>query len=131
MTETIQKTQIEQIQDTASSPSVEMRRDPGIGGGEKLMEAIDSMADDMSVDGFKCAHPECGLTHSHPTNKHRAGDSFDMSHEDAASMEANPVCHCGLNQMAHEGVEDAPTPSKANDMAPIPDSMARHIEEQA
>ena len=51
-----------------------------------------------------------------------------MSDADAASMEANPNCHCGLNEAARRGEADAPTPSRANSMAPIPDSMSRHID---
>jgi hypothetical protein len=51
-----------------------------------------------------------------------------MSDDEAAQMEANPNCHCGLNEAARTGVDGAPTPNKANDMAPIPDSMTRHLD---
>jgi len=86
------------------------------------------MADSMDVSGFKCVHEQCGLVHNHDTTKHRGGDSFDMSEDEAAQMEANSVCHCGLNDAARSGVEGAPSPSRANEMAPIPDSMTRHLE---
>jgi len=66
---------------------------------------------------------------SHSTNKHRASDDFSMSSDEAAEMEANPNCHCGLAELARRGdVSGTPSPSRANDMAPVPDEMARHLD---
>jgi hypothetical protein len=129
MNKQIQRTDLEQIQEDTASPEVDVsvkRRD--VSGAEQLHAELDAMADSMDVTGFKCVHEKCGLVHNHDTTKHRGGDSFDMSDDEAAQMEANSVCHCGLNEAARTGVEGAPSPSRANDMAPIPDSMTRHLE---
>ena len=129
MNKQIQRTDLEQIQKDTSSPEVDVsveRRD--VGGAEQLHAELDEMADSFDVTGFKCVHEECGLVHNHDTTKHRGGDSFDMSEDEAAQMEANSVCHCGLNDAARSGVDGAPSPSRANDMAPIPDSMTRHLD---
>lgn len=130
MNKQIQRTDLEQIQEDTASPEVDVRverRD--ISGADQLHAELDAMADSMDVTGFKCVHEQCGLVHNHDTTKHRGGDSFDMSEDEAAQMEANSVCHCGLNDAARSGVEGAPSPSRANDMAPIPDSMTRHLEQ--
>jgi len=129
MNKQIQRTDLEQIQEDTASPEVDVRverRD--ISGADQLHAELDAMADSMDVSGFKCVHEQCGLVHNHDTTKHRGGDSFDMSDDEAAQMEANSVCHCGLNDAARSGVEGAPSPSRANEMAPIPDSMTRHLE---
>jgi len=132
MTKQIQRTDLEQIQEDSGSVDVDVvdvsveRRD--VDGAEQLHAELDSMADSMDVTGFKCVHEKCGLVHNHDTTKHRGGDSFDMSEDEAAQMEANSVCHCGLNDAARSGVEGAPSPSRANEKAPIPDSMTRHLE---
>ena len=129
MSKQIQRTDFEQIQKDTSSPEVDVsveRRD--IGGADQLHAELDAMADSMDVTGFKCVHENCGLVHNHDTTKHRGSDSFDMSEDEAAQMEANSVCHCGLNDAARSGVDGAPSPSRANDMAPIPDSMTRHLD---
>lgn len=134
MENTIQKTEIEQIEEETQTPEVSVEIEGGspsasIEGGQKLQAAIGNLADSMSIDGFKCAHEQCGLVHSHDTNKHRASDDFSMSEDEAAEMEANPNCHCGLGELSRrDDVKDAPSPSKANDMAPIPESMSRHLE---
>ena len=127
--QTVQKTDIEQIEEQTATPEVTVESKPAIGGGSELQSALGEVADSMDVSGFKCAHEECGLVHSHDTNKHRASDDFDMSQEEAADMEMNSVCHCGLNELAHEGVAGAPDPSRANSMAPIPDTATRHIKD--
>lgn len=128
MTEQLQKTDLEQIQTDSQSPEVQVERRPDVNGGHELQAELAAIADSMDVSGFKCAHEDCGLVHNHSTNKHRASDDFDMSDDEAADMEANPNCHCGLNELAHRGVSDAPSPSTANNRAPIPDSMARHLD---
>lgn len=129
MTEALQRTDLEEVQDEHTAPDidVEMRRG-GISGDQKLHATLDEMASDFDVDGFKCAHEDCGLVHTHSTTKHRASDDFDVSDEEAGNMEANPNCHCGLGEMARRDVEGAPSPSRANSMAPIPDKMARRLD---
>lgn len=128
--ETIQKTELEQIQDEHQAPEisvdVETRRD--VAGAETLHGALNEMADDFRASGFKCVHEACGLVHNHDTTKHRASDSFGMGDDEAADMEFNPNCHCGLNELARRGHADAPSPSRANSMAPIPDSASRAMD---
>ena len=127
--ETIQRTELEEIQEEeTTAPDVSVEMGPDVSGGQKLQSALGELADDFDVGGFKCAHPECGLVHQHDSTKHRASDDFDMSEEEAASMEANPNCHCGLGEVARRGVSGAPSPERANSMAPIPESMARHLD---
>jgi hypothetical protein len=132
MSKQIERTDLEQIEDT-QSPSIDVDVGGGSGGAdvegaEQLQATLDTMAEDFRMSGFKCVHQECGLVHNHDTTKHRGSDSFDMSDDEAAQMEMSPNCHCGLNQMAKEGVEGAPSPSRANEMAPVPDSATRHID---
>jgi hypothetical protein len=130
MSNQIQRTDMEQIQEDTQSPEMDVsveRKD--VSGSEQLHAELDAMADDMDVSGFKCVHEECALVHNHDTTKHRGSDSFDMSDDEAADMEANSVCHCGLGEAARTGVDDAPSPSRSNEMAPIPDSMARHLDQ--
>jgi hypothetical protein len=88
MSETIQRTNLEQIQKDTQSPDIDVsvERD-GIGGSEQLQSELDAMADSMDVTGFKCVHEKCGLVHEHDTTKHRGSDSFDMSEDEAAQME--------------------------------------------
>lgn len=126
----IQETDLEQIQKDTQSPEVNFSvdKDEGIGGGGKLQAALDDISEGMDVTGFKCVHEKCGLVHGHDTTKHRTSDSFDMSEDEAAQMDTNPNCHCSLNEAARTGVEGAPSPSRANDMAPVPDSMQRHLD---
>ncbi len=124
----IQRKEIEEVQDESASPEVQVEAKPDVEGAEQLHGALDEMADSFDVGGFKCAHEECGLVHTHDTTKHRSSDDFDMSEEEAASMEANPNCHCGLGEVARRGVSGAPSPSRANSMAPIPSEMSRHLD---
>jgi hypothetical protein len=126
--DTIQRTEIEQITEEQSGPSVSVEYEPDVSGAQTLHGTLDDVASDFDMGGFKCAHEECGLVHEHDTTKHRASDDFDMSESEAADMEANPNCHCGLNELAQRDVSGAPTPSKANRRAPIPDSMSRHLD---
>jgi hypothetical protein len=128
MSDQIQRTDIEQVQDESSAPSIQVEARPDVEGAEQLHGALDEMADSFSVSGFKCAHEKCSLVHNHDTTKHRASDDHDMSEEEAASMEANPNCHCGLGELARRGVSGAPSPSRANSMAPIPNEMSRHLD---
>jgi len=123
----VQRTELEQIQESAEAPSITVERKPNVSGAEQLHAELGNVADSMDVEGFKCAHEECGLVHNHDSTKHRYSDSSGMSDEEAAKMESNPNCHCGLNEAARSGHADI-SPSEANSMAPIPDSMSRHID---
>lgn len=124
----IQRTDVEQVQEESRAPSIQVEARPDVSGAEQLHTELGEMADSFDVNGFKCAHEDCGLVHGHSTTKHRASDDFDMSESEAASMEFNPNCHCALNELAHRGASGAPSPSRANSMAPIPDSAARRID---
>lgn len=128
--ETIQRTELEQVQEQTPEVGVDVdvKGDRGIGGGAELQSALGEMADGFDVRGFKCVHEQCGLVHGHDTTKHRTTHSFGMGDDEAASGEANPNCHCGLNEAARKGVPGAPSPSNANSTAPIPDSMTRHLD---
>lgn len=126
--EAIERTELEEVQDSATEMSVQIEARPDVEGAAQLHGELENIAEDADVSDFKCAHQNCGLVHTHDTTKHRGSDDFDMSEEEAASMESNPNCHCGLNELAHKGVEGAPTPSRANSKAPIPSEMTRHLE---
>lgn len=130
MTQQIERADLEQIHEDATSPEfdVKVERAGDVTGVSELHSELSEMADSFNVRGFKCAHEECGLLHQHDTTKHRGSDSFDMSEEEAAEMEANPNCHCGLAEAARTGVSGAPSPTQANKDAPIPDSMTRHLD---
>lgn len=135
--EQIQKTDAEAIQEEAEAPSVSVEAgessssEMSIEAGG-LQEALGTIAEGFSVRGFKCA--KCGLSHSHSTNKHRASDSFDsMDAEDAASMEYNPNCHCGVQELGRHGSDYGVSESDAGrtaGSAPIPDDAARQMNEQ-
>lgn len=127
--EAIQRTDLEQIQTEHDAPSVQVERKPDVNGASELHSALGEMADGFDVRGFKCAREDCGLVHGHDSTKHRASDSFDMSDEEAASMDFNPNCHCGLNELARRGHEGAPSPSRANSTAPIPDETSRAMDQ--
>lgn len=129
MTETqqMQRTGLEQVQEDAGTPEVSVSFDPETDQAQELQGMLEDAADSFTVTGFKCAHEECGLVHGHATNKHRTSDSFDVSPAEASEMEANPNCHCGLNEAAHEGLQGAPDPTAANEKAPIPESMSEHL----
>lgn len=127
--QTLEQTDLEEVTDDEhTSPSVQVEARPDVEGAAQLHGELDEIAGDASVSGFKCSHEECGLVHTHDTTKHRASDDFGMSEEEAASMESNSVCHCGLNELARKDVDGAPTPSRANTLAPIPNEMSRHLD---
>jgi hypothetical protein len=129
MERTIQKTTTEQIQQQSEEPEVSVQATATVDATSQLHAMIDDVAADFDVTGFKCVNPTCGLVHEHDTMKHRASDSFDMSEEEAASMQFNPNCHCSLNEVARlDSVADAPSPAKANSMAPVPGSVIRALD---
>lgn len=127
----IQRTDLEQVQEEAEQPEIDLSVKRGrsdIEGAQELQSELGSMADSFNVRGFKCVHQDCGLVHGHDTTKHRGSDSFDMSEDEAAQMEFNPNCHCSLNEVARSGVDGAPSPSRANEMAPVPDSVIHSLD---
>lgn len=136
----VTQTDVAEIEQESSTPSVSVDMDAvtdGDGAGGRggmiegaleLQQTLDELTDGLTPSGFKCAHEECGLVHGHATNKHRATDSFDVSADEASSMETNPNCHCGLHESAERGFEGAPSRSGATEQAPIPSEMGSHID---
>ncbi len=131
MVKQIHRTEVEEIHEESGTTDfdVSVTRKGGITGASELHSELQQAAGSFEVSGFKCSHDECGLVHGHHTTKHRASDSFDMSDDEAAGMEANCCCHCGLNQLARDG-EIPMDASEANRKAPIPESMSLHIDSQ-
>ncbi|EGQ44298.1 MAG: hypothetical protein J07AB43_00640 [Candidatus Nanosalina sp. J07AB43] len=134
---------VEAIEQDVETPSITIEEDgdgaggrggqsaePVVEGATELHNTLSELARESDVSDFKCAHPQCGLVHEHTTNKHRASDDFNMSVDEAASMEANPNCHCGLHETAERGVIGAPSRESANNQAPIPPAMDSHIDSQ-
>lgn len=112
-----------------AEPDVEVELD--VGGGEdvaELQSEIEMTADGFRVSDFKCQ--KCGLAHGHDTDKHRASDSFELSHEEAAEMEFNPNCHCGAHELAKRGeqfgVNSSSAASTARD-APVPEGVKKQL----
>jgi len=130
MQKTVQEIEnTEQIRDEMPS-SISVQTGEGIEA-EGLHEALDDMASSFDVTGFKCS--TCGLAHMHSTNKHRASDAFDISVEETADMEYNPVCHCGVNELARHGSDfgvDEEAASSTAGHAPIPDSATQEMNEK-
>lgn len=128
--ESIQKTELEQIEAEHEGPSLSLE-EVSIAGASKLQSVIGDIADAFDVSGFKCH--ECGLAHMHDTTKHRASDSFDVSDTEAASMDANPNCHCAVQELGRRGSDYGVDESKASSTArsaPIPDEAAREMNEK-
>lgn len=131
--EQIQKTDAEVIQEEVAQPEVEVEATVGASSelsveAAGLQDALDTVADGFSVRGFKCA--KCGLAHMHDTNKHRASDSFSMSEDEAAGMEFNPNCHCGVQELGRHGSDygvDESSAARTAGSAPIPDAAAREM----
>lgn len=96
-----------------------------------LHESLHEIADSFDVTGFKCV--KCGLAHMHDTTKHQLSKDFDISDEDAADMEYNSVCHCGLQEAARHGsdmgIDEASAANVAGN-APIPPEASREMNEQ-
>lgn len=129
--ETIQKQEFEQVEGEHSSPSVSVEGSVAVAGAEALHSALDSIADSFDVRGFKCS--ECGLAHMHDTTKHRASDKFDMSEDEAASMDYNPNCHCGVQELGRHGSDfgiDQSEAARTARNAPIPDEASREMNAQ-
>lgn len=123
----VEQTEVEQIEEEVQS-SIQVE------GGSTKVEAsslhaeLNDSVEDFRVNGFKCA--QCGLAHMHDTNKHRATDSFDMTDDEAASMDYNPNCHCGVNELARRGSDfgvDERSAAGTASSAPIPDATTQEM----
>lgn len=123
------KQQIEQIEESGSSLSFD--GSVSVSGTESISSSLADMASGFDVTGFKCT--ECGLAHMHDTNKHRASDSFDMGEGEAASIDMNPNCHCGVQELGRRGsdfgVDEGQAASIAHN-APISDSASRLLNQR-
>jgi len=96
-----------------------------------LHESLHEIADSFDVTGFKCV--KCGLAHMHDTTKHQLSKDFDISDEDAAAMEYNSVCHCGLQEAGRHGSDmgiDEASAAQVAGNAPIPPEASREMNEQ-
>jgi len=96
-----------------------------------LHQKITEIADTFDVTGFKCV--KCGLAHMHDTTKHQLSKDFDISDADAAQMEYNSVCHCGLQEAGRHGSDmgiDESSAARAAGNAPIPPEASREMNEQ-
>jgi len=122
----VEQTEVEKMQDEMQS-SIQVEGGSSVEA-QGLHAALDSMAEGFDVTGFKC--PTCGLAHMHDTNKHRATDSFSMSDDEAASMDYNPNCHCGVNELARRGSDfgvDESSAAGTASHAPIPDTTTQEM----
>lgn len=94
----------------------------------ELEAEIEKTAERFRVRGFKCT--KCGLAHGHDTDKHRASDSFAMTHEEAGAMEFNPNCHCGAHALASGRGPNSVDREEAHETAgkaPVPESVQRQL----
>lgn len=121
----VERTEVDQSLEVSIDPSVE------ISGVEELHSTLDEMADGYDVTGFKCVN--CGLVHQHDTTKHRASDTFDVGEDIAAKMDANSVCHCGVQELGRHGSDYGIDERRAAEIAsgaPIPDEEARAMNDE-
>ncbi len=130
MQKTIQEVEQSELMRDEMKSSVSVSTEAGVDAGG-LHDALEDMAHEFEVTGFKCT--TCGLAHMHSTNKHRASDAFDISVSDTADMGYNPNCHCGVNELARRGsdfgVDETDASSTANH-APIPDSAMQEMNDK-
>lgn len=112
-----------------AEPDAEVELDVGTGEDiQELQAEIEMTAEGFRVSDFKCQ--KCGLAHGHDTDKHRASDSFELSHEEAAEMDFNPNCHCGAHELAQRGGDFGVDESKAANTArsaPVPESVKKQL----
>lgn len=122
-----QRDRARQITEPKSDMEVEL--EVGAGEGLEELEAeIDSTAESFRVSDFKCQ--ACGLAHGHDTDKHRASDSFSLSHDEASEMNMNPNCHCGAHELAARGSDfgvDEGEASRVASGAPVPESVKKRL----
>jgi len=126
----IEQQQVEQVSVESDTFSVDVVADATVDAGD-LHETITDIADTFDVTGFKCV--KCGLAHMHDTTKHQLSKEFDISDDDSAEMEYNPVCHCGLQEAGRHGSDmgiDEGSAARAADSAPIPPEASREMNEQ-
>lgn len=129
MQELTQK-QVEQVSVEPETFSVESGASVSVEAGS-LQDTLHNIADSFDVTGFKCV--KCGLAHMHDTTKHQISKSFDISDDDAATMDYNPVCHCGLQEAGRHGGDmgiDEADAASAADSAPIPPETSLEMNEQ-
>lgn len=123
----VEQTEVEQMQEEVQS-SIQVEDGSTKVEAGSLHAELDDSVEDFRVSGFKCA--QCGLAHMHDTNKHRASDSFDMTDDEAASMDYNPNCHCGVNELARRGSDfgvDERSAAGTASGAPIPDATTQEM----
>jgi hypothetical protein len=124
--ETIEQSQVEQVQEHSVEPDTGVTVDAN-----GLHESLAEIADTFDVTGFKCV--KCGLAHMHDTTKHRLSDEFSaFDDSDAADMEYNSVCHCGPHEASIRGSEFGIDEGRAKniaDKAPIPPEESRAMGE--
>lgn len=124
--------QVKQVSVEAAGESI----DPSVevSGVQSLHQSLEDVADSFDVTGFKCPNDECGLAHMHDTTKHRLSDTFDVSAEETAQMDYNPVCHCGVHDAARNGSDLGINESEAamiSEDAPIPTKTERAMEQRS
>lgn len=119
-----------EVEHDSLSHSVDVDAGASIDTGD-LQQSLSEIADDFDVTGFKCV--KCGLAHMHDTTKHRLSDTFDVSDEDAASLDYNSVCHCGVQEAGRHGsdvgIDEGQAASIAGN-APIPPEASREMDAQ-
>lgn len=115
-------------------------RDSGLG---RLVDVVDDSVDQITDDDFEC--PKCGLSHGHSIEKHDIRETFGVTDLFVnAVMEYNPLCHCGLHELAslvdsYDGdvkmfEQGEPSDEKvrsiksAAENAPVPDSVLRELD---
>jgi hypothetical protein len=126
----IERTEVDQPLSEQRKFSVDVESGASVDAGS-LQESLSELADSFDVTGFKCV--KCGLAHMHDTTKHQISKDFDISDEDSAFMEYNPVCHCGLQEAARHGADmglDEKSAKSAAENAPIPPEASREMNEQ-
>jgi len=126
----IEQQQVERVSVEEETFSVDVQ--PGVSvDASGLQESLGEIADTFDVTGFKCV--KCGLAHMHDTTKHQLSKDFDISDEDAAAMDYNSVCHCGLQEAGRHGSDvgiDESSAARAAGNAPIPPEASREMNEQ-
>jgi hypothetical protein len=122
--------QVEQVSVEQDTFSVDVESGASVDA-SGLQESLTEIADTFDVTGFKCV--KCGLAHMHDTTKHQLSKDFDISDEDSAQAEYNPVCHCGVQEAGRHGSEmgvDEQSAASVADNAPIPPEASREMNEQ-
>jgi hypothetical protein len=122
-----------------------------VSGLDRLVSEVEQTAESLTDGDFEC--PVCGLTHGHSIQKHDIREVYGVTDKFAnAIMQFNPLCHCGLHELARivknrrlsdnevNGVQvfEDGTPSQeklrniesAANGAPVPDSVHRKLDER-